>query len=190
MNHTGNLSHRQSTLIEANIRWLRQAQHLLEGISDSLYTDSPESIAPHRVGGHMRHILDFYQCFLSGLEGGHIDYDARERDILIETNRNAACARIAEIVEDLETLLDLRGDRILWIRTEDCEAQGVADQFLTSSIGRELQVLSSHTIHHFALIAMTLRAQGCEVDRSFGMAPSTVRYQASRDQRVESREAA
>jgi hypothetical protein len=31
------------------------------------------------------------------------------------------------------------------------------DPFLLSSVARELQALSSHTIHHFAVMAMTLR---------------------------------
>jgi hypothetical protein len=51
---------------------------------------------------------------------------------------------------------------------------------MISSTGRELQTLSSHTIHHFALIAMTLRVLGHKVDRDFGMAPSTLRYMSSR----------
>jgi hypothetical protein len=50
---------------------------------------------------------------------------------------------------------------------------------MPSSISRELQVLSSHTIHHFALIAMTLRMHGVELDAEFGMAPSTLRYLSS-----------
>ena len=62
---------------------------------------------------------------------------------------------------------------------EDADAMQVQDRFLTSSIGRELQILSSHTIHHFALIAMTLRAMGYHVDRDFGMAPSTLRFNAA-----------
>jgi hypothetical protein len=60
---------------------------------------------------------------------------------------------------------------------EDAEGTGVEDDLLDSSVGRELQVLSSHTIHHFALIAFTLRVLGIEVDRNFGMAPSTLRYE-------------
>jgi hypothetical protein len=51
---------------------------------------------------------------------------------------------------------------------------------MESSISRELQVLSSHTIHHFALIAITLRMHGVEMDPDFGMAPSTLRYLASK----------
>ena len=56
----------------------------------------------------------------------------------------------------------------------------VSNHCVKKSVSRELQVLSSHTIHHFALIAMTLRLHGIEMDPDFGMAPSTLRYLASR----------
>ena len=56
------------------------------------------------------------------------------------------------------------------------QALAFPEPFLISSVGRELQVLSSHTIHHFALMAMTLRVLGVPVDPDFGMAPSTLRY--------------
>ena len=59
---------------------------------------------------------------------------------------------------------------------EDAAASGISECFMDSSISRELQVLSSHTVHHFALIAMTLRMHGVELDSDFGMAPSTLRY--------------
>jgi len=105
----GNLETRQNLLIEANVIWLRQAQELLEQISDSTYTASPQAIAPHRVGSHVRHILEFYECFLHGLESSHIDYDARKRDVTIETSRQTALAKIGSIIHTLE-----------WKRTACC----------------------------------------------------------------------
>ena len=175
----GSLFERQKMMLAANIRWLRQAQHLLEQISDSAYSDSPERLAPHRVGGHMRHILEFYECFLEGLDRRHIDYDARRRDPALETSRRVALGRIADLIRALETEPALRGDAVVWVRMEDAD-QDMGEPFLTSSIGRELQTLSSHTIHHFALIAITLRVLGYSVARDFGMAPSTLRYMSAR----------
>ena len=62
----------------------------------------------------------------------------------------------------------------------DAPAGQEFDTYLTSSLARELQTLASHTIHHYALIAMAVRAFGVEVDANFGMAPSTLRYQEKR----------
>jgi uncharacterized damage-inducible protein DinB len=179
---TGNLVERHKLLVETNILWLRQAQELLGQISDSAYATSPPALAPHRVGGHLRHILEFYECFLDGLAYSHIDYDARKRDLAVEKNRHAALAKIRSIMQALESESRLREDSIVWVRMEDAEASDIAEPFMTSSIGRELQTLSSHTIHHFALIAVTLRMLGYEVDRDFGMAPSTLRYLSSKRQ--------
>jgi len=47
-----------------------------------------------------------------------------------------------------------------------------------SSVKRELQFLVSHTLHHYALIALQLKQQDQPVQPGFGMAPSTVRFQA------------
>jgi hypothetical protein len=170
---------RQSFLIEMNVRWLRQALRLLARIDDAAYDSSPAGFAPHRVGGHLRHIVEFYQCFLEGLDGSHIDYDARRRDLFIERSRESAAAAIRSIIRTLETSRELTGERIIWVRIEDAGSNGLGDCFMDSSISRELQALSSHTVHHFALIALTLRLHGVEMDSEFGMAPSTLRYMAT-----------
>jgi hypothetical protein len=169
---------RQGALLELNVRWLCQALDLLDRLDDDSYGTSPAGFAPHRAGGHLRHILEFYQCFIKGLETLHIDYDARRRDEAVETSRGAASAAIRSVLQFLETSALLRHDVTLWVRLEDAEALQVQDSFMESSICRELQVLSSHTIHHFALIAMTLRLHGIELEPEFGMAPSTLRYLA------------
>jgi hypothetical protein len=166
---------RLTVLIEMNVRWLRQALDLLYRIDDAQYASTPAGMAPHRAGGHLRHIVEFYQAFLSGLESSHIDYDARPRDLAVERFRESAESAIYSILNALETSHDVRTDRIIWVRMEDASA-AVAKPFMESSVSRELQVLSSHTIHHFALISMTLRLHGVEMEADFGMAPSTIRY--------------
>jgi hypothetical protein len=170
---------RQEHLIAVNIAWLRQAEALLDRISDATYTASPVGLAPHKAGGHLRHILEFYECFLAGLAGRRIDYDARKRDPSVEMCRRNAQERIRSLIYLLEAEPALRIDSVVSVRIEDSAGSGIAGPFLVSSVGRELQVLSSHTIHHFALMAMTLRALGVPVDPDFGMAPSTLRYLAS-----------
>jgi hypothetical protein len=159
---------------------LRQALRLLERLDDTVYSAAPPGLPPHRAGAHLRHILEFYQCFLGGLESSHIDYDARRRDESIERDRHTAAMAIKSIIHGLETSAEVRQERIVWVRMEDAQGSGVPDTFMESSLSRELQVLSSHTVHHFAPIAMTLRAHGMEMEPAFGMAPSTLRYLASK----------
>lgn len=174
------ISSRQAALVAMNIRWLRQALRLLERLDDTVYSATAPGFAPHRAGAHLRHILEFYQCFLEGLDSSHIDYDSRRRDQAIERNRHAASMAIRSIIHNLETRSGIREERIVWIRMEDADASSVRDCFMESSISRELQALSSHTVHHFALIAVTLRAHGMHIDAEFGMAPSTLSHLASK----------
>ena len=150
-------------LIPVNLEWLRQASELLNRLSSPAYGE---------VSRHIRHILEFYECFLDGLPAGRIDYDARRRDQSLERSAVAADARIESLSDRLKSAPELRGDALVWVRLEESCA--------TSSVGRELQVLSSHTVHHFALIALTLRALGVAVNPKFGVASSTLRYREAK----------
>jgi hypothetical protein len=166
----------QSALVEMNTRWLRQALDVLGRLDQSRFATSPKGLAPHRVSSHMRHIIEFYECFLDGLEPTHIDYDARRRDLALESSIAVAADRICRIIARLESDPALQYDGVLFVRMEDAASFDLRDPFLMSSVARELMTLSSHTIHHFALIAMTLHAHGIAVDPDFGVAPSTLRY--------------
>jgi hypothetical protein len=56
------------------------------------------------------------------------------------------------------------------------QARQDSPHWAVTSLERELQFLLSHTVHHFALVALLLRAQGFEVSADFGVAPSTLAY--------------
>jgi len=141
-----------------NSNWLDQAQTLLERLDGGAYAC---------IGRHMRHILEFYECFLDGLPSGRVDYDARRRDSLVESSQSVACARIRLLRERLQELAG-NGEFTLLTRSDGAEA--------CSTVARELLALSSHTVHHFAIIAITLRTHGVAPDPSFGVAPSTLAY--------------
>ncbi len=159
-----------------NTRWLGQALELLDRLDHRRFTTSPKGLAPHRVSSHLRHIVEFYECFLDGLEPMHIDYDARKRDLSLESSIEVAAERIRGIIARLAADPALRYDGVLFVRMEDACGMDMEDPYLMSSVARELMVLSSHTIHHFALIGATLQAHGVAVDPDFGVAPSTLRF--------------
>ncbi len=48
-----------------------------------------------------------------------------------------------------------------------------------STLERELAMLASHTVHHYAIVALLLRIKGVVVPETFGVAPSTQRHIAS-----------
>ena len=100
---------RRSTLIEVNVRWLRQALPLLDRLDDRAYSTTSRSFAPHRAGARLRHVLEFYRCFLDGLEWSHVDYDFRRREMALENSPEAASAAIRSIIQSLESSNELRG---------------------------------------------------------------------------------
>lgn len=165
------------TLIRTNLCWLEQAIELVDSISDAQYGNSPAGLSPHKAGAHLRHVLDFYDSFLAGVETGLVDYDARRRDEQTAVDRRFALERMHRLSSQLERLMGGVSRESLLVRVEDASEGLSCDPWMESSVLRELQTLSSHTIHHFALIAITLRAHGVELDSRFGMAPSTLRHQ-------------
>jgi hypothetical protein len=165
-------------LVATNIEWLRQALALIGRLDDATFASAPKSLAAYKVGSHLRHILEFYECFLNGIERLRIDYDARRRDESIERSRFAASERIRQVIRRLEHDSRLLQETAVLVRMEDA-AETAGDPWLASSIGRELLALSSHTIHHFALIALTLHAHRVAVDPDFGMSPSTIRFKSA-----------
>jgi hypothetical protein len=155
-------------LIEGNIAVLEQARSAVICVDDAAYVQ-PAAGTDLRIGPHIRHIIEFYRCFFSGVHRLHVDYDCRPRDPQIERDRSAAVAAIDDLIGQLESTVDLRQESILHVRSD-------SDAMLLSSIGRELQTLQSHTVHHLALVAIALRCFGFDVHPAFGVAPSTLRH--------------
>lgn len=161
-----------------NLYFLEQGRQLVATLDDELYCRQGLRPRSASIGAHLRHVIDCFRCFLRGLETGRIDYDDRQRQANIETDRSTAEAALAEIAHALEGLEDLSPRHPLEVRV-DAEAWG-DDPTLHwhgSTLGRELQFLLSHTVHHYALIALILRGHGHEPDADFGVAPSTLQFE-------------
>lgn len=122
------------------------------------------------IGSHIRHDLEMVECFLDGLADSLIDYSSRKRDAAVENDPTAAAAKTRTIVERLSIASGLESETIL-VRSESDAAA-----FHRSTVGRELDFLYSHTVHHHALINERLREFGIEAGPEFGVAPSTLRY--------------
>ncbi|MEM7050606.1 MAG: DinB family protein [Acidobacteriota bacterium] len=169
-------------LTAGNLALLAQGAELLERLDDELFSASPP-VRMGTVGGHIRHCLDFYLCFLDGLDQGLIDYDQRRRDERIQSDRGYALGLIAALQERLgelspeiaETPVEVALDRAF----EAPEAP-----LGRSTVRRELQFLCSHTTHHYALIAAQLRLHGFDPGNGFGVAPSTLEHERTVGRRV------
>jgi hypothetical protein len=168
-------------IIRDNILFLRQGIDLLGQINDEMYVKALAPYAASGVGKHIRHNLDHYEMFLAGLPAGAIDYDGRQRDPQVETDRRYATQKMLSIISRLEALEVKSLNRSITVKMNEGEETDESSSCSQSTVWRELQFLVSHTIHHYALIAMILKLQGFDCDKDFGVAPSTLKYQKSRE---------
>jgi uncharacterized damage-inducible protein DinB len=166
--------------IRANLAVVQQGIALLSTLDPAGYATRDPAVFNSTVGGHLRHVLEHYTSFLDGLAAAAgIDYEKRARDLRIERECAHARACLALVAERLEATLALSSaDHPVRVRMESPPAIG-ADAWSASSVSRELEFLLSHTIHHYALIAVICTRLGHQPAADFGMAPSTLRHQAA-----------
>ncbi|UCF67889.1 MAG: DinB family protein [Acidobacteriota bacterium] len=104
-------------LAEQNIAILLQGAELLERIDEQTYRAGLPS-SRGGIGSQLRHCMDFYDCFLRGLEEGRIDYDRRERDELVEIDVDFARERLDQIAGRLRQLADVSQETPLEINAD------------------------------------------------------------------------
>jgi hypothetical protein len=160
-------------LIRENVAVLRQGAELLRTLDPEIYARVGRFVTRSGIGAHFRHVLEFYTAFLDGVRTGRVDYGARARDSRLERDPALAGERMLAVAETLAGIDPVAVGAAVAVHAEGESAAGV---WSDSSIGRELQVLSSHAIHHFALVAILLRLEGVEPPEEFGVAPSTLDY--------------
>lgn len=168
------LSSDLSNLIQCNINSLEAADNIIRQLPPETYNRIESPYFESCLGKHIRHILDHYLCFARDLKSGEIDYDQRQRDSRLETDKDYALTVIQDITIFFNQLIDSHfQDRPLSVRLcNDVELpQGESTD---SSMRRELQFLQGHAVHHYALIASMLRFYGISTSREFGIAPSTL----------------
>ncbi len=175
---------RTNTLLaERNQALLAQALQLLQQLPEELYSARPPHFERGGIGTHIRHVLDHYDAFLDGLDAGRIDYDARERDPRTECEISLGRARLSSTIARMGAVFArqdvgaLGAQRAIQVAMELGGGPAGTRSTSQSSVGRELQYLVAHTVHHFALLAVVLRQFGHEPGPEFGVAPSTLRHE-------------
>lgn len=157
---------------------LLQLKDLLQNIKTKDYTSQSEVLSEATVGQHIRHILEFYLLLVSGSFSGTICYDKRQRDIRIEESPQFAMETIDRLLAGIDSL-----DVHLTVKFEgDFTVNASGDNFIQSSVGRELAYCIEHSIHHQAIIKAGLIAMGLSglTNEYFGIAYSTIRYRENK----------
>lgn len=151
---------------------VHQLSTLLEKLTPQVYAQSLEVLNGSSIGQHVRHTLEFFTCLFEGEETGIVDYDARKRDIFLESNNLEAINCLRKI----EKSLDLVTDNIPLVLHQKYYGEEVSK--VDTNLYRELIYNIEHAVHHMALIRIGLRDMmpDLELGSDFGVANSTVKY--------------
>ena len=155
-------------LIPSINKSLDELINLLNQLSETEYSNSFAELSNASIGEHTRHIIEMFQCLENQYDLGIVDYDKRERNILIQTDAICAIKHIRTIQDHLEKEnknIDLK---------QIIDGEGIRIQ---SNYYRELLYNLEHCIHHQALIKVAiLKYENITVDKNFGVARSTIEY--------------
>lgn len=153
---------------------LNEIKRVLVQLNKEQYSYPSETLFGATIGQHIRHILEFYQSALNGLDSKIVNYDNRKRNLLIETDKEYAI----QIIESINSSLSVAIlDESIVLEGNFCAEEGKKMK-IKSSFFRELAYCLEHSIHHQALIKVGLLEVNCLsfIDDTFGLAPATIRF--------------
>ena len=119
---------------------------------DKIYAQKDIHLNNETIGKHVRHIIDFYLCFINGIKIKFIDYDKRERNKKVENDKEYAIKTISVIINLL------KNSHLNTPITINLNLS-ITKRSLNSSIERELMYIVDHAIHHGHIIQLFIKNQ-------------------------------
>lgn len=162
------------TLTDAAIKILNQLGELLDQLEPSEFTRPSELLNGSTIGEHVRHTLEFFSCLESGRMNGIVNYDKRDHNCVISSDKGLAAALVARMIVFVGTLTE---DRELTLQVA-YDASSNRYQKVNTNSFRELVYNIEHAVHHLAIIKIAVReiVPHLTLAKDFGIAASTVRY--------------
>lgn len=166
-------------LTKACSKVLDQLADLVKQIQDEDFIRSTETLSNSTIGQHLRHALEFFQCFHQGFEKGTLNYDKRTHNSIIEQDKDLAQSVINQIRQFLTILTD-----------KPLRLELGYDLFnnhfimVDTTANRELVYNIEHTVHHMAIMKIGIRelADYVQLPPDLGVAASSIRYQGAPSQ--------
>jgi uncharacterized damage-inducible protein DinB len=154
---------------------LTQLENTVEQLKPDDFIKPSQALSNATLGQHLRHTLEFFLCLEKGFEAGTINYDKREHDKLVESDKFLAQATIGRIREFVQ---QQKSDKSLTLEV-GYERHTENTTTVSTNYFRELTYNIEHAIHHMAIMKIGVRevAPYVKLADHFGVAVSTVRYQ-------------
>lgn len=135
------------------------------------------------IGPHMRHCVEHLTALRAGLQEGVICYDARGRDQHLEQDPKACATALVEVSGWIAALhLERLDEPLATCQIAQADAPPARS---ASSLRRELLFVTSHNIHHLAVIAMLAELQDIPLPPEIGLAHATRAYERDQQRRAQ-----
>lgn len=150
---------------------LLQISDLVSQLSNEDYAKPLAVLNKASVGQHVRHVIEVFHCLLKGYADGVVNYEHRQRSILLETDALASRSELARIEQRIGG-----ADKELHVAGK-YSVEGKEEIHVKSSYYRELIYTLDHTVHHMALIRIgVLHSPTISLPSDFGVSASTIRH--------------
>lgn len=153
---------------------LNQLSELVAQLKDTDFAKPSKALTNSTIGQHLRHTLEFFICLEDGYSKGLVNYDKRNHDKLIETDKFIALSTIQKIADFISSQ---KSDQSLKLEVgynlHNEEAITIESTYL-----RELIYNIEHAVHHMAIMKIGILevAPYISLPPDFGVAASTIRY--------------
>ncbi|UII34449.1 DinB family protein [Fulvivirga ulvae] len=165
-------------LIRACKDILDQLAGVVREIRDEDFSKQVPTLNNSTIGQHIRHTLEFFICLKNNSASGIINYDNRNHDQLIETDKHLALNTINELSVFFTANSE---NKPLKLAANYCLNNDQTELIETNFL-RELAYNIEHAIHHMAIIKIGVKeiAPYIELPPHFGVAVSTIKFQKNR----------
>ena len=170
----------ENEAVRAVKRILSELMEILVQVSEQVYLNVPKPFFQSSVGAHVRHCLDHFYALLQAFEDGNVDYEKRERGTKLETNKHLAVRAVQELRERFGDLKINKGDGrmpvCLSVALEAPMNKNFSVTWVNTTLERELHFVTSHTVHHLALVKVMCAMQGETLGSDVGLAAGTKKW--------------
>ena len=143
----------------------------IEQLTTEQYTTPSSMLFQATIGQHVRHIIELFLCLNKGYATDIVNYEKRNRDLRIETDKAFACDLLFEIAHNLD-----QPDKSLLLEANYHETLH-DEMIIFTTYYREVLYNLEHTIHHMALIRVGIKElTNIELPSNYGVAASTIKY--------------
>lgn len=153
---------------------LTNARFVLDDIPAEVLTAETPVKGYGTIGEQFRHLINYVQILLRDFDKGVFNFNDRERDIALETDKLAIDHMLADLHERVGEFLDKDPDTSL--RSVFIPVTNKPPVEDGKTLGDAIDYVSDHSYHHIATIKLLAHIQGIQIGADAGVAPATEVY--------------